>query len=95
MPRFARARKGHFSGHGPNHALRVRSYATQMAHILGLNAAEQHLLRARALFLEIVTGEEKHVFRLDQGSGIIQLPVKALPCRVQIGGLGEDMPQSK
>jgi ABC-type nickel/cobalt efflux system permease component RcnA len=44
--------------------------------------------------IEIYTGEESHIFHLDQGSGIIQLPVKTFPCRVHIGVLARDMPQS-
>ena len=34
--------------------------------------------------VEIYTGEEKHTFQLDRGSGFILLSVTAIPCRVHI-----------
>ena len=75
MLRFARARMGYFSDHGPNHALRVRSYATQMAHILGFNTAEQHLLRTGALFHDVgnvVERERHHVISQDVVLRLVQ-----------------------
>jgi hypothetical protein len=53
MLQFARARLSTFSDHGPSHALRVKSFATQLGYVLGLTSAERHLLRAGALFHDI------------------------------------------
>jgi hypothetical protein len=50
---FARAKMGEFADHGPAHALRVKSFATQLAFLLGLTKAEQQLLRAAALFHDV------------------------------------------
>lgn len=50
---FARAKLGEFTDHGPGHILRVKTFATQLGHILGLTASEQHLLRAAALFHDV------------------------------------------
>lgn len=59
---FARAKLGEFTDHGPGHALRVKSFATQLGYILGLTAAEQHLLRAAALFHDVgnIIERERH-----------------------------------
>jgi hypothetical protein len=53
MLRFARARLSEFNDHGPGHGLRVKSFATQLGYVLDLTPAEQHLLRAAALFHDI------------------------------------------
>ncbi|MFN8458238.1 MAG: HD domain-containing protein [Anaerolineae bacterium] len=61
---FARAKLGEFTDHGPGHALRVKSFATQLGYILGLTTAEQHLLRAAALFHDvgnIIEREHHHI----------------------------------
>ena len=50
---FARAKLSEFADHGPSHALRVKSFATQLGYVVGLTAAEQHLLRAAALFHDV------------------------------------------
>lgn len=50
---FARAKLGEFTDHGPGHILRVKVFATQLGHVLGLTASEQHLLRAAALFHDV------------------------------------------
>lgn len=50
---FARARLGEFTDHGPGHVLRVKVFATQLGHIMGLTASEQHLLRAAALLHDV------------------------------------------
>ncbi|MCB0089571.1 MAG: HD domain-containing protein [Caldilineaceae bacterium] len=50
---FARARMGEFTDHGPGHVLRVKVFATQLGHVLGLTANEQHLLRAAALLHDV------------------------------------------
>lgn len=50
---FARARLGHFADHGSGHALRVKSFATQLGYLLGLTQTERHLLRVAALFHDI------------------------------------------
>lgn len=50
---FARAKLSEFADHGPNHALRVKSFAAQLGYIQALNGTEQHLLRAAALFHDV------------------------------------------
>ena len=62
MLQFARARLSEFTDHGPNHALRVKSFATQLSYILDLTDTERHLLRAGALFHDIgnVVDRERH-----------------------------------
>lgn len=50
---FARAKLGEFTDHGPGHILRVKAFATQLGHLFGLTANEQHLLRAAALFHDV------------------------------------------
>lgn len=50
---FARARLGEFADHGRGHALRVKAFATQLGHLLGLTPTERHLLRAAALFHDV------------------------------------------
>ncbi|MDX1435780.1 MAG: HD domain-containing protein, partial [Anaerolineales bacterium] len=42
-----------FNDHGPGHALRVKSYATQLGYAEGLSRIELHLLGAGALFHDI------------------------------------------
>jgi hypothetical protein len=62
---FARAKLSEFVDHGPNHALRVKTFATQLSYILGLTDVERHLLRVAALFHDIgnvVDRTEHHVF---------------------------------
>jgi hypothetical protein len=62
MLQFARARLSEFTDHGPNHALRVKSFATQLSYILNLTDTERHLLRAGAFFHDIgnVVDRERH-----------------------------------
>jgi len=50
---FARAKLGEYTDHGPGHILRVKLFATQLGALLGLSVAEQHLLRAAALFHDV------------------------------------------
>ena len=50
---FARAKLGEFTDHGPGHVLRVKLFATQLGHVMGLTPTEQHLLRAAALFHDV------------------------------------------
>jgi hypothetical protein len=50
---FARARMSEFSDHGPGHAFRVKSFASQFGYIMGLSQTEHMLLRAGALFHDI------------------------------------------
>ena len=59
---FARARMVEFADHGPGHALRVKSYASQLGHVMGLNPTEQGLLRAAALFHDVgnAVDRERH-----------------------------------
>ena len=59
---FARARMVEFADHGPGHAFRVKSYASQLGHVMGLNPTEQGLLRAAALFHDVgnAVGRERH-----------------------------------
>ncbi|UCF62333.1 MAG: HD domain-containing protein [Anaerolineaceae bacterium] len=62
MLQFARAKLSEFTDHGPGHAMRVKSFATQLSYIQGLSAVERHLLRAGALFHDIgnVVSRERH-----------------------------------
>jgi hypothetical protein len=39
--------------HGPGHALRVKSFATQLSYVVGFTPTERHLLRAAALFHDV------------------------------------------
>ena len=59
---FARARLGHFADHGSGHALRVKSFATQLGYLLGLTQTERHLLRVAALFHDVgdAVDRERH-----------------------------------
>ena len=57
---FARARMTQFADHGPGHALRVRSFAVQLAYLIGLTAAERHLLRVGALFHDVGNVVDRH-----------------------------------
>jgi len=50
---FARAKTGEMVDHGPGHALRVKSFATQLSYVVGLTPTERHLLRAAALFHDV------------------------------------------
>lgn len=50
---FARAKLSEFADHGPGHVFRVKSFATQLGYLVGLTTAEQHLLRAGALFHDV------------------------------------------
>ncbi|MFC2043071.1 HD domain-containing protein [Chloroflexota bacterium] len=62
MLQFARAKLSEFTDHGPNHGLRVKSFATQLSYVLDLTNTERHLLRAGALFHDIgnVVDRERH-----------------------------------
>ncbi len=62
MLQFARARLTQFNDHGPNHVLRVKSFANQLSYVLGLSPAERQLLCAGALFHDIgnVMDRERH-----------------------------------
>lgn len=62
MLQFARARLSEFTDHGPNHGLRVKSFATQLSYVLDLTDVERHLLRAGALFHDIgnVVDRKRH-----------------------------------
>jgi len=53
MLQFARAKLTEFNDHGPNHVLRVKSFATQLGYVVGLTPTERHLLRAAAYFHDI------------------------------------------
>jgi metal-dependent HD superfamily phosphatase/phosphodiesterase len=50
---LARTRMIEFADHGPGHALRVKSFATQLGYLVGLDESEQGLLRAAALFHDV------------------------------------------
>lgn len=62
MLQFVRATLSSFADHGPHHALRVKTYATQLGYVMGLNDTERRLLRVGALFHDIgnVIEREKH-----------------------------------
>ena len=59
---FARARLAEFADHGPGHALRVKSFASQLGYVVGLSRTEQGLLRAAALFHDVgnAVDRERH-----------------------------------
>ena len=59
---FARAKMSEFADHGPNHVLRVKSFATQLGYVIGLSEMEQQLLRAASLFHDVgnVVDRERH-----------------------------------
>jgi hypothetical protein len=59
---LARAKLSEFADHGPGHALRVKSFATQLGYLLGLTPTEHHLLRAGALFHDVgnIIERERH-----------------------------------
>jgi hypothetical protein len=57
---FARAKLGEFADHGPAHALRVKSFATQLSYVLGVTRTERHLLRAAALFHDVGNITDRH-----------------------------------
>lgn len=59
---FARAKMSEFADHGPSHALRVKSFVTQLAYIAGLSETEHHLLRAASLFHDVgnVIDRDRH-----------------------------------
>jgi hypothetical protein len=62
MLQFVRAKLSQFSDHGPNHALRVKSFATQLGYVMGLTPRERFLLRTASLFHDIgnVIEREQH-----------------------------------
>jgi hypothetical protein len=59
---LARARLIEFADHGPGHALRVKSFASQLGYLVGLTRAEHGLLRAAALFHDVgnIVDRERH-----------------------------------
>jgi hypothetical protein len=59
---FARARLVEFADHGPGHALRVKSFSSQLGYVVGLSRTEQQLLRAGALFHDVgnAVDRERH-----------------------------------
>lgn len=62
MLQFSRAKNSEFTDHGPGHALRVKSYATQLSYLLNLTDIERSLLRLAAIFHDIgnIVGREGH-----------------------------------
>ncbi len=62
MLQFVRARLTQFADHGTGHALRVKSCASQLGHVMGLNQTELGLLRAGALFHDVgnAVDRERH-----------------------------------
>jgi hypothetical protein len=59
---FARSRLSEFADHGPGHALRVKSFASQLSYVIGLGQAERQLLRVAALFHDVgnVVDRQRH-----------------------------------
>lgn len=59
---FARARLVEFADHGVGHALRVKSFASQLGYVVGLTPAERRLLRVAALFHDVgnAVDRERH-----------------------------------
>lgn len=62
MLEFVRATLSSFADHGPHHALRVKTFATQLGYVMGLTDTERRLLRVGALFHDIgnVIERERH-----------------------------------
>lgn len=62
MLQFVRAHMSIYADHGPNHALRVKAFATQLSYVVGLTETERHLARAAALFHDVgnVVERERH-----------------------------------
>lgn len=62
MLQFVRATLSTFADHGPHHALRVKTFATQLGYVMGLTDTERRLLRVGALFHDIgnVIERERH-----------------------------------
>ncbi len=62
MLQFVRATLSSFADHGPHHALRVKTFATQLGYAMGLTDTERRLLRVAALFHDIgnVIERERH-----------------------------------
>ncbi len=62
MLQFVRATLSSFADHGPHHALRVKTFATQLGYVLGLTDTERRLLRVGALFHDVgnVVEREHH-----------------------------------
>ena len=70
---FARAKLSEFADHGPNHVLRVKSFATQLGCIMGLTSTEQHLLRAGALFHDVGNVVDRHRHHIVSQETVIRL----------------------
>ena len=66
MLQFARAKLSEFVDHGPSHALRVKTFATQLSYIVDVTTAERHLLRAAALFHDIGNVVDRGAAQRDQ-----------------------------
>lgn len=62
MLQFVRATLSSFADHGPQHALRVKTFATQLGYVMGLTDTERRLLRTAALFHDIgnVIDRDRH-----------------------------------
>ncbi len=62
MLQFVRQTLSSFADHGPHHALRVKTFATQLGYMLGLTDTERRFLRTAALFHDIgnVIERERH-----------------------------------
>lgn len=62
MLEFVRASLSTFADHGPHHALRVKTTATQLGYVMGLTDTERRMLRVGALFHDIgnVIERERH-----------------------------------
>lgn len=76
MLQFARAKMGEFADHGPSHALRVKSYVTQLGYALGLTASERHLLRAAALFHDVGNAVDRVRHHLISEDTVLKLTEK-------------------
>jgi hypothetical protein len=62
MLQFVRATLSSFADHGPHHALRVKTFATQLGYVMGLTDTERRVLRIASLFHDIgnVIERERH-----------------------------------
>lgn len=69
MLEFVRATLSSFADHGPHHALRVKTTATQLGYVMGLTDTERRMLRVGALFHDIGNViEREHHHQISQAT---------------------------
>jgi hypothetical protein len=73
MLQFARARLNEFADHGPQHAMRVRAFATQLGYLLDLSSLEHHLLGAGAWFHDVGNAVDRERHHLISEETVLRL----------------------